>query len=427
MIDGIHSKKQLSTAKPLVKGYNFYKSGNVASISFLRQNSKNYFKSQVLPSMRKDVVYQCYILMSSIGSVLRAYCGCPAGIDGRCNHAAATLFALEAYCKEREKQSDESCTSRPCKWNVPRKRKGSVVPIGAMSFKKHDYSKTAKLERKPLLKPGQDVRAIHQREWSSEKVNGMLTSIKAYQMNTGNTVGWSHILPQTVNKSGQEQVATAQSHPYEDKTDDMIISPLKELPPSIQNIEGQCERIRRKLQLDETEICEIAKQTKGQSNDKLWHYHRKFRITASKCHRIATLRPSTSPTKALREVLKYNKQYQSEQMKEGLQKEEEIAKLYERAMNSLGHEGLSVEKCGLIISQSHGFLAATPDGLVRDPVAPLPCGVLEMKYIQLNNTENLNQALLRKGICIKKGNNNIGINPKQTQVLLPDPTTDVCH
>ena len=114
-------------------------------------------------------------------------------------------------------------------------------------------------------------------------------------------------------------------------------------------------------------------------------------------------------------------------MKEGIQKEEEIAKLYEKAMNSLGHEDLSVEECGLIISQSHGFLSATPDGLFRDPVAPLPCGVLEMKYIQLNYTENLNQALLRKGICIKKGNNNIGINPKQTQVILPDPTTDVCH
>ena len=87
-----------------------------------------------------------------------------------------------------------------------------------MTFKKHDYSKTTKLERKPLLKPGQDVRALHQREWSSEKVNGMLTGIKAYQINTGNTIGWSHILPQTVDKCGEEQVVAAQSHPYEDKT-----------------------------------------------------------------------------------------------------------------------------------------------------------------------------------------------------------------
>ena len=142
--------------------------------------------------------------------------------------------------------------------------------------------KLLNLKEKPLLKPGQDVRALHQREWSSEKVNGMLTGIKAYQINTGNTIGWSHILPQTVDKCGEEQVVAAQSHPYEDKTDDMIISPLKGLLPSIQNIEGQCERIRRELQFDETEICEIEKQTKGESNDKLWHYHRKVRNTACK-------------------------------------------------------------------------------------------------------------------------------------------------
>jgi hypothetical protein len=54
------------------------------------------------------------------------------------------MFALEEYCKEREKlksESDESCTSKPCKWNVPRKRNGNVVPIADMQFTKHDYAK----------------------------------------------------------------------------------------------------------------------------------------------------------------------------------------------------------------------------------------------------------------------------------------------
>ena len=45
--------------------------------------------------------------MSSIGGVLKAYCGCLAGIDGRCNHVSATLFDLGEYCKEREKISKE--------------------------------------------------------------------------------------------------------------------------------------------------------------------------------------------------------------------------------------------------------------------------------------------------------------------------------
>jgi hypothetical protein len=62
---------------------------------------------------------------------------------------------------------------------VPRKRKGPVTPTSAMSFKKHDYTKRQKLERSPSLKPWHDVRAAHQRQWSSEKVNNMLESIKA--------------------------------------------------------------------------------------------------------------------------------------------------------------------------------------------------------------------------------------------------------
>ena len=52
----VDSKKKLYTAKPLVKGFNFYKSaGNVISISFLKQNDKNNYKSQILPSMKKKL------------------------------------------------------------------------------------------------------------------------------------------------------------------------------------------------------------------------------------------------------------------------------------------------------------------------------------------------------------------------------------
>lgn len=76
-------KKQLPPAKPLVKGFNFYKSSNVVCIPLIKQNGKNYIKSQVLPSMKKNLVYHCNIVMSSIGGVLKAYCGCPAGLEGQ--------------------------------------------------------------------------------------------------------------------------------------------------------------------------------------------------------------------------------------------------------------------------------------------------------------------------------------------------------
>ena len=96
MIETCDGKKQLSTAKPLVKGFNFFKSGHVLSIQCQKLNDHLNVKSQVLPSMKKTKAYSRSIVLDVLSQVVRAYEGCPAGIDGRCNHVAATLFALEA-------------------------------------------------------------------------------------------------------------------------------------------------------------------------------------------------------------------------------------------------------------------------------------------------------------------------------------------
>lgn len=70
MIEENDAKRQLSTAKPLVKGYNFYKSGHVLTVKCREYDGKFYVKSQVLPSMKKTVLYNCYKLFSTIVEVL---------------------------------------------------------------------------------------------------------------------------------------------------------------------------------------------------------------------------------------------------------------------------------------------------------------------------------------------------------------------
>ena len=104
MVCCVDAKKQLSTAKPLIKSFNFYKSGHVLTMKSSNEDTRSYIKSQVLPSMRKTSAYLCFIIVRRNGLVQKAYCGCPAGIDGQCNHVAATLFALEEFCKLRAKQ-----------------------------------------------------------------------------------------------------------------------------------------------------------------------------------------------------------------------------------------------------------------------------------------------------------------------------------
>ena len=61
MIEGVEGKKQLSTAKPLVEGFHSFKSGHALYIGNLHENGKHYIKSQVLPSMKNDRVYTCFL------------------------------------------------------------------------------------------------------------------------------------------------------------------------------------------------------------------------------------------------------------------------------------------------------------------------------------------------------------------------------
>ena len=63
MIEMCHARRQLSTAKPLVKGLNFFKSGHVLSIKCQKLNDHFCIKSQVLPSMKKTKPYGCFIVI----------------------------------------------------------------------------------------------------------------------------------------------------------------------------------------------------------------------------------------------------------------------------------------------------------------------------------------------------------------------------
>ena len=73
---------------------------------FTKKDENNLFiKSIVLASMKEGKVYTVKFISNLRGDFSEAVCGCPAGVDGRCNHFAATLFAIE------DKQNNEVFTS----------------------------------------------------------------------------------------------------------------------------------------------------------------------------------------------------------------------------------------------------------------------------------------------------------------------------
>lgn len=91
----------------------------------------------------------------------------------------------------------------------------------------------------------------------------------------------------------------------------------------------------------------------------LWNKYRLPRLTASMCKR-ADIRNTTSPTKAVRDILQYNNYKPSKYMKEGLEAEETIIKMYKE------ESGNEVQRRGFFVSKASPFLGAIPDGITGD-------------------------------------------------------------
>ena len=381
--------KGTSTAKPLLKGFNFFKSGHVLKLE--KNSNQNgdglcHIRGRILPSMNKSSVYTAFITLRE-KKVLRAKCGCPAGIKGHCNHVAASLLFLEEFCKHNEK--NKACTSQPCIWNRPsRKRKVDNIPIQQVKFVKHEHGKSKTFQKRtdPASK---DVRAVHQRNSSATDLYNFRYKLEMLA-NKGQEIGLLHILPKKTTQevleginhdhdycnvsscieigdiNGQHEQPTLDSEGHKSVTrtssnrmfPENVISPPQVHPISLEELKERCRRIKRKLTLDDDKINLIETETKDQSRTDesrvTWNEFRKVRITASKCKRVATMKETTSPTSALEEILQYKKLYQSDLMREGLEKEPEIISDHETECIKMAIKSQS-QKVDLLLVQATVF------------------------------------------------------------------------
>ncbi|XP_015769847.1 PREDICTED: uncharacterized protein K02A2.6-like [Acropora digitifera] len=185
LIEEVEFKKQLSVEKPIVKGYNFFKSGKVLGLYSKTDNVVFYVKSQVMPSYSTSgPVYAVKVILSGSAEIKKAYCPCPAGSDGRCNHLAATLFAIEdlfTKATNSAESSDVRCTSKPCTWNVPKKRKLEATTIQSVKFEKHILGKE-KRERKASIEVTGKSEYHQQTKDDSEQ---LLRNVREVEQKTG--------------------------------------------------------------------------------------------------------------------------------------------------------------------------------------------------------------------------------------------------
>ena len=161
---------------------------------------------------------------------------------------------------------------------------------------------------------------------------------------------------------------------------------------------------RTTVVISSTKMKEIELLTSKHSDDDhasvIWKSERRLRITSTNVKAIFQRRATTPAAPLVKQML-YNSFKGNAATRYGLTQEKASSiKYLEWLRTHCGPVGASVnQNCGLVVSSTYSWLAATPDGLVIDPSAsPLPPeGLVEFK-----NPYSYRDSLLQDAIDNKK-------------------------
>jgi len=274
------------------KAFGLFRHGHIQKLEIARDDDeKVHFRCHCLPEIKKSLKYNVKLSLCNNdeheGEITFASCACPAGKGprGSWKHVAALCYALEEFVRLKCAREFETCNSGLQTWNQPRKRKLYSQSVYEIDFSKKSY----KREERSNVKPLNDPRRPSERNNDSKKVNReLLDKIKRVKPNC--------------------RFFCLLSDEKLDQNKNAIISPIKEHPVSLTEIFDRAKRIKRNLMVRDQDRQNIALAPKAQSNCQAWFEHRRVRITASQSKR-ALIKPSTSPTKTMKETLQYNSSY----------------------------------------------------------------------------------------------------------------------
>ena len=289
-----YGEECLPSFRGLGKGYRFFKDGHVQTIQYHSLPDSLgfcYVRAQVLPSMVKSRKYSVRICLTASGNVHTAYCVCPAGLAGCCNHVAALLYALEEFVRlGLREESKLPCTSRLQQWNRPRCRSvppSRVVDVAAV---KEEYGKQKRRKVRPIYDP----RPLNLRLPKPDEHTALLVALQNEHKDqlksdtTGNVAKYgSSCLLKLMAPSTSESSSTS-----DDDSDNLSESDLQMMDVVVSTTSATTpdEFYKRNVVLTVEGAAALELETRGQSKTNAWFLARRVRVTASLAKDIAARR-----------------------------------------------------------------------------------------------------------------------------------------
>ena len=349
------------------------------------------------------------------------------GLGEACSHVAGLLFAVNDFILRgfRSLPDSQSTTDVLCKWSKPSEgRKVDAVPLSEVPVRKAvsgGRKAQTKWERDdPLSKydprlpetrrvvvDGDHVVCLAEELRGGVGYCGLVMNYDNERRLPEATTAATRVcgpksLPDTVLEfdcavlpsseielSATSSFSTQRSESLLEKRQALLFNLAGPVPvlddEAVPGLAKHAERITEAMRLSADEIEDLKRSTVAQSDSERWHAEHVGRITASLSHRAMRAAASRAPDKVVRDTMRYRETQNStrKQLKEsdprqhGLRLKPLARQAYVQHKHRQG-QGVSVDECGLLVSQANPYLATSTDGYVTESGTD-GTGVLEIK------------------------------------------------
>jgi hypothetical protein len=324
-------KMQLSTVETYLSHYNtplqekakdLYKDRFLQYIRHATENETVYIHARSYAEMQKGMSYFIDISLDNNGIIQECQCDCAAGQgpEAHCKHVQTVLWALVCLSITGQVTTEETCTQRLQTFHKAKKLTGS--PAKSQNL---DLGTDGDFDFDP--RPTKYIDA------------------KGYPDFVRNLVlNYPHSNPMPIDATiepANPYAATA-DHPY-----------------TTHNPEEEFLKTNNISSITQSDIEELEFSTRKQDKCKSWINERCKRLTSSNFGRICNATNKTDFSKLAFSLTKHT-DAKSASIRHGHQYESVAVARFE------ADKDVKTEPCGMFVSSSHPYLAASPDRLFRD-------------------------------------------------------------